>query len=326
MDEAPGVAAYDRGVRLSQIVVYPIKSGAGISAQQWPLLDRGLAHDRSFMVVDAATGSFLTQRECPALALVRPVIVIDEAPSVIDEAPSVVGEPSADETPTADGAAKAGPTPMAGGTLDVVVGGDQVTVPLQLPPHSPVVSVSVWEHDGPALDAGDQVADLLSTHLGRAVRMVGLAPDHQRAADANFAPRTAPVSFTDGFPLLITAESSLADLNDRLPEALPMNRFRPNLVITDSQSYAEDGWSSIKVGDVDIDLVKPCARCAITTVDQQTGVRSGGEPLRALATYRRGERGVLFGQNAVHRTNGTLRVGDAVTAVRSEASLWSPTP
>jgi hypothetical protein len=172
--------------------------------------------------------------------------------------------------------------------------------------------VQVWEYRGPARDCGQEAAELLSTHLRRPVRLVALLPDHAREADRGSAGPGVPVSFSDGYPLLVIGQASLDDLNQRLQRPLPMNRFRPNLVITGAAPFAEDGWSSIRIGGIDIDLVKPCTRCAITTVDQATGLRDGGEPLAALAGFRRGPRGVEFGQNAVHRGQGMLRVGDQV--------------
>jgi uncharacterized protein YcbX len=120
------------------------------------------------------------------------------------------------------------------------------------------------------------------------------------------------VGFADGFPLLIISESSLAELNSRLPRSLPMNRFRPNVVVADAEPFAEDTWVTVDLGPVTVDVVKPCARCAITGVDQATGIRGDGEPLRTLGTFRKAKGGVMFGQNAVHRGPGELTVGDTV--------------
>jgi MOSC domain-containing protein len=138
-----------------------------------------------------------------------------------------------------------------------------------------------------------------------------MAPDVVRAADPAFAPDGARVSFADGFPFLLLSEESLADLNRRLPEPLPMNRFRPNLVVAGGQPYDEDTWSRIEIGGIRLRVVKPCGRCVVTTIDQLTGER-GKEPLRTLATYRKRDAEVMFGQNVVHEGPGRLRVGDAV--------------
>ncbi len=168
--------------------------------------------------------------------------------------------------------------------------------------------ITVWEHRGPALDCGDEVAELLMLHLGRPCRLVTVAPEHDRPTSRG----AGQVGFADGYPLLIATEASLAELNARMPSPLPMNRFRPNLVVAGSAAFEEDDWLRIEVGDIALDVVKPCARCAITRVDQATGVRGDGEPLRTLGTFRKAKGGVMFGQNAVHRALGELRVGDEV--------------
>ncbi|MCU0278839.1 MAG: MOSC domain-containing protein [Candidatus Nanopelagicales bacterium] len=254
---------------VSALSVYPVKSGAGLSVKSWPLGADGLDHDREFMVVDAQ-GRFLTQREEPRLALVKPLI----------------GPPLSIRTPV--GAA-------------VTAIGQPCTV-------------QVWEYSGPALDCGDDAAALLSEFLGRPVRLVTVTPGHDRPTELG----NAQVGFSDGFPLLITTQASLDELNARLPVALPMQRFRPNIVIDGCEAFAEDTWSRIRIGTVDIDVVKPCLRCAITRVDHRTGVRGDGEPLRTLGAFRKMKGGVAFGQNAIHRGLGTLRVGDpvSVTALR----------
>ena len=259
-------------MHVSRLVVYPVKSCAGVSVDSWDLDSRGLRHDRSFMVVDA-DGRFLTQREQPRLALIRPQVIGAELILRVDDVGSV-------------------------------------GVPLQ--PTGPRTAATVWEYTGPAIDTGDRAADLISTHLGVPARLVAMPLDHARTADPHYAPPGRPVSFADGFPLLLVGEASLDDLNSRLAEPLPMDRFRPNVVIAGSLPFAEDQWTHIRIGEVPVDVVKPCTRCTITTVDQATGVLAGAEPLRTLGTFRRADRGVVFGQNAVHRHSGTLTVGAPV--------------
>ncbi len=177
------------------------------------------------------------------------------------------------------------------------------------------VAVSIWKDDGVgAVDQGDAAADWFSAVLGRSVRLVRFADDFVRQVDQRYAPReTDQVGFADGYPFLIISEASLADLNTRLDEPLPMNRFRPNIVVSGApQAYAEDTWKEIRIGDVGFDVVKGCARCAITTTDQVTTRRSK-EPLRTLMTYRPVRKsGPLFGQNAIHRSTGTIHVGDSL--------------
>jgi uncharacterized protein YcbX len=138
-----------------------------------------------------------------------------------------------------------------------------------------------------------------------------MSDDEVRPANPVFAPPGTRVSFADAYPILLISEESLADLNGRLSQALPMNRFRPNLVVAGGTPYAEDGWKEIRIGGMPLRVVKPCSRCAITTTDQATTAR-GKEPLRTLGTYRRVNGEVMFGQNVVHETTGRLRRGDPV--------------
>jgi uncharacterized protein YcbX len=145
--------------------------------------------------------------------------------------------------------------------------------------------------------------------LDRPCRLVTTAAEHRRPTEDG----CAEIAFADGYPLLLISDSSLTELNRRLPEALPMDRFRPNVVIEHAEPFAEDAWATVDLGDVRVDVLKPCARCAITRVDQATGIRGDGEPLRTLGTFRKAKGGVMFGQNAAHRTTGELAVGDAVT-------------
>lgn len=261
-------------MHLAALFCYPVKSCRGISLPAAELGPTGLAHDRSFLVV-RPDGSFLTQRELPALAIVT--------------------------------------TAIAHGRLTVVFpGGRSWSVDLTAPSGNPTY-VQVWGDEVVALDQGDDPAGLFAAHLGQPVRLVRL--QQTRAVPEAGAPSGSQVGFADAYPLLLTTESSLADLNHRMPALLPMERFRPNLVVAGSRPFAEDSWRHVRVGAVDIDLVKPCARCAITTVDQQSGQRAGAEPLRTLGTFRRGVKGVEFGWNCVPREPGRLQVGDEVAVI-----------
>lgn len=197
-------------------------------------------------------------------------------------------------------------TARLGQELEVVTPGGSATAP-----PGRRVPVQVWAHAGEALDCGDEVAGLLTDLLQRPCRLVRVAAEHRRPTTLG----GGEVGFADGYPLLLTCVSSLDELNRRMPAPLPMNRFRPNIVIEGTEAYAEDDWVSVELGPVTVDVVKPCDRCSITRVDQATGVRGDGEPLRTLGTFRKAKGGVMFGQNAVHRDLGTLAVGDAVTVV-----------
>jgi hypothetical protein len=132
-----------------------------------------------------------------------------------------------------------------------------------------------------------------------------------RPVNSHYATDNEQVSFTDGFPFLLISEASLQDLNKRLDEPVPMNRFRPNLVVSGCEAFAEDSWRQIRIGSISFNVVKPCERCVITTVDQALGIR-GKEPLQTLSQYRRQNGKILFGQNLIHTSLGALQVGDSV--------------
>jgi uncharacterized protein YcbX len=175
-------------------------------------------------------------------------------------------------------------------------------------------TVVVWRDECEAIPQGHDAAGWLSEFLETSVELVRMDDRFKRTVDPNYAVRSSDeVGFADAYPLLVLSEESLEDLNARLETPVPMNRFRPNIVVRGGGPYAEDQWRRVQFGEVSAAIVKPCARCAVTTVDQQTAER-GKEPLRTLATYRHDpERDVLFAQNAIHAAPGTIRVGDAVT-------------
>jgi uncharacterized protein YcbX len=259
-------------LRLTGMNIYPIKSARGISLDQSEVDEFGLCYDRRWMVVDES-GEFLSQRSHPRLALVVPSI--------------------------RDGALRIDAPGMA-------------TLETSLDP-APIVAtrVTVWCDVCAATWLGETAARWFSEYLGCACSLVHMAADVMRPADPAFAPSGARVSFADGFPFLLISEESLADLNRRLAEPLPMNRFRPNLVVAGGAAYDEDHWRRIEIGGVKLHVVKPCGRCVVTTTDQATGER-GKEPLRTLATYRKQDGEVMFGQNVVHEGLGCLHVGDPV--------------
>jgi uncharacterized protein YcbX len=266
-------------VELSGIHLYPVKSCRGIAASAWPLDRFGLWLDRAFMVVDGA-GRFLTQREQPRLARVE--TALEESALLLRAAG--IGEQR---------------VPLHGAA------GERV-------------AVKVWYHAGEGLDQGAGPAAFLSDLLGCDARLVRIPPEHDRRVSPRHSSREAYTAFSDGYPLLLLSQASLAALNQRLSEPLPMNRFRPNLVFSSSEPHAEDGWKRIRLGTLELEIAKPCERCAVTTTDQESGERSSSEPLRTLALYRRQGGGVLFGQNAVHQSTGRLAVGTPVQVLATQ--------
>jgi uncharacterized protein YcbX len=264
---------------VSGLFVYPIKSCRGTALTQAALDARGIVGDRSLMLVDGS-GRFLSQRTFPAMATIVPELWGDRL---------VVAAPS-----------------MPPLEMVVATAGEA----------RPVI---VWRDTCDAVDQGDEAAAWFSAFLKTDCRLVAMADGFQRPLDPDYA-RTADdrTGFSDGYPLLLIGEESLAELNTRLETPLPMERFRPNLVVSGSSPYAEDTWHRVRIGDVACDIVKPCARCAIPTIDQQTGILGGDEPLRTLATYRRWDQrpaAIVFGQNVIHSAPGVLRVGDRVAVV-----------
>jgi uncharacterized protein YcbX len=169
--------------------------------------------------------------------------------------------------------------------------------------------VAIWKDQCVAVAAGAEADAWFTALLGTPCRLVTMPSSTVRQVDLGYAEPGDPVGFADGFPFLLISQGSLDELNRRLEHPVPMDRFRPNIVVDGCEPHAEDGWSRVTIGEISFRVVKPCARCVITTTDQQTGER-GREPLRTLATYRRVGNKVLFGQNLIHDGVGAVRVGD----------------
>jgi MOSC domain-containing protein len=262
------------GIILSSLHVYPIKGCRGLAPAEWDVDEFGLRHDRRWMIV-SLTGEFVTQREEPRLALICPALERDK---LVLRAPGM----------------------------------PDLALPL-VPAARERVEVEVSDELTEAVPLGHEAAHWLGRFLGALVRLVWMPDDVVRSTDSTYA-KGYRVSFADGFAFLLVSEASLADLNDRLATPLPMNRFRPNLVVRGTEPFAEDGWRTVRVGGLELDVVKPCARCVVTTTDQNTGER-GKEPLRTLATFRQRDGKVMFGQNLVHRGTGRLATGMHVEVV-----------
>lgn len=272
---------------------YPIKSCAGDELASVEVGPRGAQGDREFLVIDAATNTFLTQREHPRLALVTPKVSL--------VCSSIVSPDAVDR----EGATR----------VLSLEAPNMLPLELNVRRDGPRRAVVIWSDRCRAVDQGDEVAAWFSDYLDRPARLVRMADDFTRRVDSRYATRPSDeVGFADGYPFLIISEESLADLNRRLDDPLPMNRFRPNLVIRGEEPFVEDRLEAFRIGDVVFRVVKPCARCVITTTDQATA-RVGSEPLATLARFRRVGQKVLFGQNLTHEGTGTIRVGDAVERI-----------
>ncbi|WP_404363089.1 MOSC domain-containing protein [Marinobacter sp.] len=175
------------------------------------------------------------------------------------------------------------------------------------------LNVRVWRDSVSALRAVPGPAEAISRFLGEAVDLVYMPLDSFRSVDRVAERR---VSFSDGFPFLITSQASLEELNSRLDVAVDMRRFRPNIVVSGAPAWAEDGWQSLAIGSTRLDLVKPCSRCILTTVDPDLGSRNPDQqPLRTLGGYRRRAEGVMFGVNAVHTGTGPITIGQSISLI-----------
>lgn len=262
---------------LTGVFLYPIKSAAGIACAEAVLDTHGLKHDREWMIVDPA-GRFITQRDEARLALLGTAI--------------------------AAGRLQLRNPQGAGPAVDLQHEGE-------------IRAVQVWGAHCDAFDAGDEVAQFLSEWLGRPLRLVRFDPRRPRLANQDWtAEREVPTLFSDGFPMLVLSQASIDDLAARVGRDLPVQRFRPNLLLGGVPAYAEDAALELAAGVARIALTKACTRCVITTIDHVRGERTDDEPLRTLKKYRfdAALRGVVFGRNA-YATAGVgsiLRPGDAV--------------
>ena len=265
-------------VTLSALNIYPVKGLKGIALTESRCTDRGLEHDRRWMVVDES-GEFLTQRDHPRMATIW---------TDIDAEALRLSAPDAGE----------------------------IAVPLD-PAGAPPMHVRVWNSECEALAMSRDADRWLSEALGMRCRLVYMPDATKRASNPQYAGPDRLVSFADGYAYLLVGESSLADLNARLAAKrhppLPMNRFRPNLVVAGSPAYAEDTWGSLRIGTAELRGAKPCGRCQVTTTDQSTGEVRGPEPLATLSEYRDSrEFGTMFGMNFAAVRPGALRVGDTI--------------
>lgn len=259
-------------LQLSALYRFPLKSGRAEALERSRIDLLGLSGDRRWMVVDTLSGRFLTQRLLPLMTQLQACWQGDDL---------VLNAPGMPELLVA-----------LPGTAAELRG------------------VSVWSDNLSVPDAGDPAARWLSAYLQRDCRLVQVPTQLARQVDPAYARPGERVGFADGFPLLLIGQASLEDLSQRVGRPLEMLRFRPNLVVSGSSPYAEDRWKRIRIGELELRVVKGCSRCIMTTLDPATGVRSADrEPLQTLKTYRERDGEVYFGQNVIAEGCGELRVG-----------------
>ena len=286
-------------MHISEINVYPIKSLKGISVDSAVVEERGLRYDRRWMLT-TPEGMFFTQREFPKMATIAVEV-------------------------------------RENGLLVLAENTTGILIPFE-PDRTRKQEVVIWQSTCPGDVYSDGVNEWFSQVLGTKCQLVYMPDDSRRRVNQRFDRGEDIVSFADGYPLMVLGGASLEDLNRRLLERadtsvrvpLPMNRFRPNLVVSGSGSYAEDDWKRIRIGEAEFRSTKPCERCVMTTVEQAKGEFDGKEPLKTLASYRMakdvmperyeslgvGPNAVLFGQNLIAETAGaTVKVGDEVVII-----------
>jgi uncharacterized protein YcbX len=266
-------------MQITGIFIYPVKSLRGIALPSAKVEKRGLQYDRRWMLVDDK-GMFFSQREIPEMALLTTEIT--ENHLVISHATKSL---------------------------------ESLLIDLKMPTNAEKLQVQVWDDTCDALLVSSAADAWLTEALQTPCRLVYMPDNSVRPTDPTYSQPTDMVSFADGYPILIIGEASLADLNQRLNESVPMNRFRPNLVFSGGTPYLEESWKTFEVGNANFRAVKPCGRCVITTINQETAER-GSEPLKTLGTYRLAGKKILFGMNVCwnvdENANPIVTMGDTI--------------
>ncbi len=259
---------------VQDIFIYPIKSLGGIRLSEAKVEEKGFQYDRRWMLVDEE-GMFISQRTFPQLALLG-VSLSERGLEVLHKKDPKIS----------------------------------IQIPFELAA-GPDLMVTVWDDQVLAKVVHPDFDRWFSEFLGFKVSLVILPESSHRKVDPRYSVQSESVSFADGMPYLIIGQESLNDLNSRLEVPVPMDRFRPNIVFSGGKPFLEDSLRKIKIGVVDFQIVKPCARCVMTTVDQESGIK-GKEPLKTLASYRTINNKVMFGQNALALQSGKIKIGELI--------------
>jgi uncharacterized protein YcbX len=258
--------------KLTQIWIYPIKSLGGISLLSAQVMGKGLQHDRRRMLINE-TNAGMTQRTFPKMALFK--------------------------------------TSISNGHLNIKYGPHELSVDLEDNDRSHPLNVNIWDDQVEAFEVRPRVSQWFSEMLSIKCKLVFFPENNSRPVDPRYKVNDENVSLADAYPFVIIGQSSLDDLNSRLVEGVPIDRFRPNFVFEGGKPYEEDSWRTFAVGDVRFVGVKLCARCILPTVNQETAER-GVEPLKTLSSYRKWDNKVHFGRNLVVLDNKTVNVGDRI--------------
>jgi uncharacterized protein len=269
-------------LQVSELFIYPIKSLGGISPSSALVTDRGFRYDRRWMLVDS-DNQFMTQRDFAEMTLLQ-VQVEEDGLKVTHKQK-----------------------------------GDSIAIPFET--NDETISVQVWSDRVKGIVVDKKLDEWFSNMLSTSCRLVYMPDQTQRRVDGRYASNKEITSFSDGYPFLIIGQSSLDDLNNRIEEKLPINRFRPNIVFTSGEPYEEDSLAHFAINDIHFYGVKLCSRCVITTINQDT-VKKGNEPLRTLSKYRMKNNKIYFGQNLLHHGEGSIHIGDELEVLERKPSRF----
>lgn len=260
---------------ISELYIHPVKSMAAQPVSELTFTDLGPKHDRQWMLI-SDSGKFMSQRHTPVLCRFFPRV--SEKGLVIE----FEGKHS----------------PM-------------VTFKGHLTPDT---DVSVWGDEFRAIDCGNEIAEWLGEMLNNDVRLVEISEHSNRQIDTDYAQKGQYVGFADGFPTLVASSTSLMEFNSHLESPIDMRRFRPNIVIDGAKPYAEDQWQKLRIGELELELVKPCSRCIMPSINPDNATKEMAVNQVLQKTRRKG-RETYFGQNALHSSNGKIRIGQPVSLV-----------
>jgi uncharacterized protein len=264
-------------MQISQLFIYPVKSLSGIAKQSVEITNTGFKHDRRWMLVDE-NNVFLTQRTHPQMALLQT--------AETEKGIAVFHKQNAQAS---------------------------ITIPFENA-YSKKLTVTVWDDICEAVEVDQHLNKWFSDMLNINCKLVYMPDDSKRLVDKRYAGNGEVTSFSDGYPILMIGQSTLDNLNEKLTETIPMDRFRPNIVFTGGHAHIEDELSAFSIDKINFLGVKPCARCVMTTINQQTA-QGGKEPLKTLSTYRQKNNKIYFGQNVLQQQNGIINVGDEIKII-----------
>jgi len=260
-------------LKISQLYIYPVKSLAGIAVTEATVTDRGLKHDRRWMLVDEQN-RFLSQRQLPQMALFDPAITPD------------------------------------GLLIKHRFNNEQILIPFE-PQTTDLLNVEVWDDTCSAIRVSNKADEWFTRLLEIKCHLVYMPDATHRLVDQKYAHNNELTSFADGYPFLLIGQASMDDLNNRLAEAVTVNRFRPSIVFTGGYPFQEDEITHLTINDINFYGVKPCVRCNIPAIDPYTGA-IGKEPVKTLAKYRSRNNKIYFGQNLIHNGTGNISIGDVI--------------